>query len=105
MVGLSGGSIPPAPLTRVLEDTQYSIQMFDVNKIPTEFKGLEGKTIKKVRWMSDNEMKQAMWYKRPVVVYFTDGTFMIPQMDDEGNDGGAIYYQGDNDYTILFTEQ
>ena len=104
MVGLSEGSIPSAPLTRVFEDTQNSIQMFDYTKIPDEFKVLQGKTIKSIRWMSDKEMEQAMWHKRPVVLYFTDGTFMIPQMDDEGNNGGAIYYQGDNDYTILFTE-
>lgn len=69
------------------------------------FRALEGKTIKKIRWMSDEEMEHAMWDKRPVVLDFTDGTFMIPQRDDEGNNGGAIYYQGDNHYTILFTEQ
>ena len=55
--------------------------MFDYTKIPDEFKVLQGKTIKSIRWMSDKEMEQAMWHKRPVVLYFTDGTFMIRQMD------------------------
>ena len=57
-------------------------------------KKLKGKTIESVRYMTDEEMESAMWYKRPVVITFTDGTLLIPQSDDEGNDGGVIYYQG-----------
>ena len=33
-----------------------------------------------------------MWDKRPLVIRFTDGTYIIPMRDDEGNDGGSLYY-------------
>lgn len=56
-------------------------------------KYLKGKTIKEVTWLSDGDMKNIGWYKRPVMIHFTDGSFVIPQSDDEGNDGGSMYYQ------------
>jgi hypothetical protein len=31
-----------------------------------------------------------MWYSRPVVIMFDDGSYIITMADDEGNDGGAI---------------
>lgn len=55
---------------------------------------LKGKTIALVRKMTDEEMKMMGWYKRPHVIQFTDGTLLIPQSDDEGNDGGVFAYQG-----------
>ena len=67
---------------------------------------LSGKTIKAVRRLSKHEMELMMWYKNPLVLMFTDGTQLILQCDDEGNDGGAaFYYDGKNDiqetiYTI-----
>lgn len=54
---------------------------------------LRGKTIRTVEWLSDGDMENMMWYKRPVIIHFTDGSFVIPQSDDEGNDGGSMYYQ------------
>ena len=54
-------------------------------------KQLVGKTIKSVRYMTIEEAQETRWYYRPVVIEFTDGTYIIPQKDDEGNDGGAIY--------------
>lgn len=54
-------------------------------------KSLKGKTISKARYMTESEAKQFMWYNRPVVIEFTDGTIMIPQSDDEGNDGGVLW--------------
>ena len=59
-------------------------------------KTLVGKTIKEVRYMTDEEADQCMWYKKPIVIIFTDGTYIYPMMDDEGNDGGAIYGSEDN---------
>ncbi len=74
-------------------------------EMPKSFGKLEGKTIASVRWLNDADMKALMWYKRPVQIMFTDGSFIIPQMDDEGNDGGALYFQDEKDWTLLFTEQ
>lgn len=52
---------------------------------------LVGKTIKEVRYMTKEEAEEMMWYKRPIVIFFTDGSHMFPSMDDEGNDGGALF--------------
>lgn len=56
-------------------------------------KQLKGKTIKRVRYLTTEEMNDSMWYKRCVVIEFTDGTLAYPVMDDEGNDSGVIYGQ------------
>jgi|7_EtaG_2_1085326.scaffolds.fasta_scaffold51243_2 hypothetical protein len=53
---------------------------------------LVGKTIKSVEYLSISEMEHALWYNRPLVITFNDGSILIPQTDDEGNDGGALYY-------------
>jgi hypothetical protein len=52
---------------------------------------LIGKTIKSVRYMTNEEMEDFMWYRKPVIIDFTDGSWIIPQSDDEGNNGGALY--------------
>ena len=57
---------------------------------------LVGKTIESVRYLTDQEMNDFMWYKKPVIIKFTDGSFIIPQRDDEGNDGGALFTSDDN---------
>lgn len=63
---------------------------------------LRGKTIKNVSWLGDKDMEQLMWYKRPVVIEFTDGSFLIPQSDDEGNDGGSMYYGGKEGHDVIY---
>jgi hypothetical protein len=65
-------------------------------------KYLKGKTIKEVTWLGDEDMKNMMWYKRPVIIHFTDGSFVIPQSDDEGNDGGSMYYQDKNTSDTIY---
>jgi len=52
---------------------------------------LVGKTIKNVRYMNDKELQEHYWDKRPLIIFFTDGTYMYSSMDDEGNDGGALF--------------
>lgn len=54
---------------------------------------LVGKTVKGVRYLTNEEMEDLMWSKNPLVIEFTDGTVMLPMMDDEGNDGGSLHYQ------------
>ena len=45
-----------------------------------------------VEYMSKEEAEDYMWYKRPVVMVLDNGTRLIIQSDDEGNDGGALWY-------------
>lgn len=56
---------------------------------------LEGRTIVDVRYMTEQESRQMGWYKRPVCFALDNGTTVIVSMDDEGNDGGSLFY-GDN---------
>ena len=51
---------------------------------------LKGKIIKECRYLTKEEANEMDWYNRPVAIIFTDGTFMFPMRDDEGNDGGAM---------------
>ena len=51
---------------------------------------LIGRKITKVEYIDDKEMEDNMWYKRPVAICLDNKYWLIPMMDDEGNDGGAI---------------
>ena len=53
-------------------------------------KHLVGKTIDKIEYLSEKEAKDVGWYKRPLCIKLSDGTWIMPMQDDEGNDGGAI---------------
>ena len=55
-------------------------------------KKVAGRSIMRVRYLTDEEMEVLGWYKRPVVLELSDNTLLIPQMDDEGNDGGAMMH-------------
>ena len=58
-------------------------------------KVLKGKTIIEARYLNDEEMKMMGWNKRPLCFFLNDGTSCILSADDEGNDGGVLFY-GDN---------
>lgn len=64
---------------------------------------LVAKKISSVRYMTQEEADAFMWDKRPLVIRFTDGSFLIPQMDDEGNNGGAMFHQVNGNETIIYT--
>ena len=67
------------------------------------FTFLTGKTIAIVRYMTEAECTKLMWDKRPLLIRFTDGSYIRPQSDDEGNDGGAMYYEGDTGGVLIYT--
>lgn len=64
---------------------------------------LVGKTIKRVQFMTDSDVKALMWYKAPMMIELTDGTLLWPQSDAEGNSGGTWVIQPpkDKDETII----
>ena len=53
-------------------------------------KNLIGKKITRVEYMTEIEMKDNMWYKRPIAIQLDNKYWLVPMMDDEGNDGGAM---------------
>jgi len=65
---------------------------------------LVGKTIKTTRYFNDKEMGLFGWddeyNKRPLVIFFNDGSWIVPMMDDEGNDGGALAVSDEKLITI-----
>lgn len=63
---------------------------------------LVGKTIKQVRYLYESETPE-WWSSTPIVIEFTDGSILIPQADDEGNDGGAMLYQDETTEKIINT--
>ena len=56
---------------------------------------LKGKTIVDVAYMTEEEAEDWDWYKRPIVMVLNDGTELIVSMDDEGNNGGSLFYATD----------
>lgn len=54
---------------------------------------LEGKTIVKAAYMSEEEASERFgWWGRPVVMILDDGTELILSQDDEGNESGSLFY-------------
>ena len=58
---------------------------------------LKGRTIVGCRYLSKTECQGLDWYKRPIVMILDNGTFVFPTMDDEGNNGGALFGQSDDE--------
>jgi hypothetical protein len=52
---------------------------------------LVGKTITKVRYMTEHEMDGHGWYQKALMIYLHDGTVIYPSCDDEGNEAGALF--------------
>jgi len=56
-------------------------------------KNLLGKKIVAVRYMTDKEREDSMWFHRGLVITLSDGSMIYPSADDEGNDAGALFGQ------------
>ena len=71
---------------------EYKIEGKPVEQYWTELiaKHLVGRKITKVEYISQDEMDENMWYKRPISILLDDEHWITPIMDDEGNDGGAM---------------
>ena len=62
--------------------------------IQKEYGWMVGKTIKVVRPLNKVELDVYQWSgsEVPFAVIFTDGSWVIPMSDDEGNGAGALDY-------------
>ena len=62
-------------------------------------KQLVGRKIVKVEYMPTEMAKDNFyWYKRPIILTLDDGSEIIPSSDDEGNDGGALFFYSKGDW-------
>ena len=67
---------------------------------------LKGKKVDSCRYMTKVEADKMGWYKRPLIIIFSDESYLMLQSDDEGNDGGAAMYEhapGKDEYDIIYT--
>lgn len=62
---------------------------------------LLNKKIVKVRYLTKEEAKEIGWDSRPVYFELEDGTYCFCSMDDEGNNGGALFYNKDGVLPVL----
>ena len=53
-------------------------------------KSIVGKKVAGITYMTEAQAEENLWYNRPVVIIFDDGSYIIPLADDEGNNGGAL---------------
>lgn len=52
---------------------------------------LLGKKITRLRYVSPKEADDMGWTSRPVAFMLETGVWIFASMDDEGNDGGAMF--------------
>ena len=52
---------------------------------------LAGKCIRYVGYLNEEEQRELGWYRRSLVIVFTDGSAIYPSVDEEGNDAGALF--------------
>ena len=64
-------------------------------------KVLLGRKIVQVKYVDTKEANSYMWYKRPISFTLDNGTRLMVQQDDEGNDGGALWYGNKDGEDIL----
>ena len=64
-------------------------------------RALLNKRIIKVEYMSKQEAEDYHWYHRPITFILDDGTRVIPQADDEGNTGGALWVGNNDEDSIM----
>ena len=67
----------------------------------TAEKLLLGKKIVKVEYMSIRESDNLLWDYQPVCFLLSDGNWVFPMRDDEGNDAGALAVGNDKLLPVL----
>jgi hypothetical protein len=56
-------------------------------------KALAGRTIVRARYLTEEEREALGWGVSVLVIELDDGSLLYPSMDDEGNEGGAMFGQ------------
>ena len=61
---------------------------------------LVNRTIKDIRYMTDEEVDHLGWDYSAIAIILDDGTILFPSSDDEGNNAGALFTTHDDMPTI-----
>jgi len=62
---------------------------------------LVGRKIVEARYLNDEEMEDMDWQSRPLCFFLDNGTTCILSADDEGNDGGVLFYGNHGVFPVL----
>lgn len=62
---------------------------------------LKGKKVKRLRYLTIDEQEEYGWSKAAPVIEFTDGTWVMASMDDEGNGAGAFFTSHDGGLDVI----
>ena len=58
---------------------------------------LLGRTALTVRYLTAEEAREMMIGRRPLAIFFDDGSYLFPMADDEGNDGGSLFTSNEDE--------
>ena len=61
-------------------------------QVPKKFKSMVGATIEHLRYLTPEECETMGFYSSPLMIQLSNGYYLIPIRDDEGNDAGAMWY-------------
>ena len=64
---------------------------------------LVGKTIRRVRYLDDREREDIGWDKSALVIELTDGHWIGPMREDEGNDAGSLWTSSQSKLNVIPT--
>ena len=62
---------------------------------------LEGKTIRRVRYLNDRECEDIGWIHSGLVIEFTDGHWLVAMSDDKGEDAGAVWTSSQSKINVI----
>tara|TARA_R110001599_G_scaffold60034_4_gene166858 strand:- start:35457 stop:36095 length:639 start_codon:yes stop_codon:yes gene_type:complete len=94
-----------AMLRELKKNAQEYVENLPHNKYRSRFTHLIGRKIVNVRHLNPEECESFGWYKSPLAMWLDDGTILIPQSDDEGNDGGAMLHHDTNQWRDNYIEE
>ncbi len=63
-------------------------------------KFLIGKKISFARYLTQEEAQEIGWDRKGLIIWFSDGSHVMPTMDDEGNGPGAMF-TSDEDLSVI----
>jgi hypothetical protein len=67
----------------------------EIDYVQDTFGDLVGKRVARVRRLTAKELEGLMWAgsgATPIVIEFTDNSYIIPMRDEEGNDSGGLCF-------------